>query len=81
VLHTVDELFFVRAFGRTGDETSAGGHVHKDDRMVFRVDILFHGVCGFRHVSNAPGPGDCPIPATCQAAIGWKSLIFPQIDT
>lgn len=43
MFHAVDDFFFLGRLSRAGDETSTGGHVNEDDRIVFRVDILFHG--------------------------------------
>ena len=43
VFHAVDDFLFLGGFGRAADETFAGGHVNEDDRIVFRMKILFHG--------------------------------------
>jgi len=43
VLHTVDDFLFLGSLGRTSDESLAGGHVNEDDRIVFRMKVLFHG--------------------------------------
>ena len=42
VFHTVDDFLFLGSFGRTADETFAGGHINEDDRIVFRMKVLFH---------------------------------------
>ena len=47
VLDTVDLFLLVRAPGGAGDETGARGHVHKDGRLVIRMNVLFHGGCRF----------------------------------
>ena len=43
VFHAVDDFLFLGGLGRTADETLAGGHVNEDDRIVFRMKVLFHG--------------------------------------
>lgn len=42
MFHTVDDFLFLGSLGRAADETLAGGHVNKDDRIVFRMKVLFH---------------------------------------
>ncbi len=43
VFHAIDDFFFFGSLGRTADEAFAGSHVYEDDRIVFRMQILFHG--------------------------------------
>jgi hypothetical protein len=42
VFHTVNNFLLLRSFRRTGNETFAGGHINEDDRIVFRMKVLFH---------------------------------------
>ena len=57
VFHAIDHFLFVGGFGRAADETFAGGHVNEDDRIVFRMKVLFHGNGGSCHVTDAAGKG------------------------
>ena len=43
VFHAVDDFLLFGSLGRTADKTLAGGHVNEDDRIVFRMKVLFHG--------------------------------------
>ena len=43
VFHAVDDFLFLGSLGRAADETLAGGHINEDDRIVFRMKVLFHG--------------------------------------
>jgi hypothetical protein len=43
VFHAIDDFLFLGSLGRTADEAFAGGHVYEDDRIVFRMQVLFHG--------------------------------------
>ena len=43
VLHAIDDFLFLGSLSRAADEAFAGGHVYEDDRIVFRMQVLFHG--------------------------------------
>ena len=43
MFHAVDDFLLFGSLGRTADKTLAGGHVNEDDRIVFRMKVLFHG--------------------------------------
>ena len=42
VFHTIDLFLLFGSLGRAGDETRTGGHVNEDDRIVLRMNFLFH---------------------------------------
>jgi len=42
VLHAIDNFFLFRILGRAADEALAGRHINEDDRIVFRMKVLFH---------------------------------------
>ena len=68
VLYAIDDFLLFGGFGRARNETSACGHIHKDDRIVFRMKVLFHEVDGVLHVSNAAERRDCRKKCRCQAS-------------
>lgn len=43
VFHAIDDFLFLGGLGRAADEAFAGSHVYEDDRIVFRMQVLFHG--------------------------------------
>ena len=69
VLHAVDDFLFLGGLGRAADETLAGGHVNEDDRIVFRMKVLFHERLGSSRVSDAAGRGEWTNTPRCQASI------------
>ena len=73
VFHTVDDFLFLGGLGRAADETLAGGHVNEDDRIVFRMKVLFHKNIGSSHVSDAAGRGEWKKTSFCQA--GMQKLL------
>ena len=44
VFHAVDHFLFLGGLGRTTDKTLPGGHINEDDRIVFRMKVLFHEI-------------------------------------
>ena len=42
VLHTVDDFLPFGGLGGAADEPGTRGHIHKDNRIVFRMNVLFH---------------------------------------
>ena len=42
VFHAVDHFLLFGSLGRAAYESFAGGHVNEDNRIVFRVKVLFH---------------------------------------
>ena len=44
VFHAVDHFLFFGGLGRTTDKTFPGGHINEDDRIVFRMKVLFHEI-------------------------------------
>jgi hypothetical protein len=46
VLNAVNDFLFVGGLSGAADETLASGHIYKDDRIVFRMKVLFHEIRG-----------------------------------
>ena len=46
VFHAVDHFLLFGRLGGAGDETRASGHIYEDDRVVFRMNFLFHEIWG-----------------------------------
>ncbi len=44
VFHAVDHFLFLGGLGRTTDKTLPSGHINEDDRIVFRMKVLFHEI-------------------------------------
>lgn len=57
VFNSVDYFLFVGGHRRTGDETLAGGHVNKENRIIFWVEVLFHNREKLYCVTDAEGTG------------------------
>jgi len=57
MLHTVDDFFLFRSLGRAADEALTGGHINEDDRIIFRMKVLFHENSDSPRVSDAAGRG------------------------
>jgi hypothetical protein len=55
VFHTINNLFFLGGFRRTGDVARARGHINEDDGIVFGMKILFHGKYLLPHVPTRGG--------------------------
>ena len=69
VFHAVDNFLFLGSLGRAADETLAGGHINEDDRIVFRMKVLFHENLRSNRVSDAAGRGEWLNMPSCQASI------------
>jgi hypothetical protein len=57
VFHAIDDFLFLGSLSRAADETLAGSHINEDDRIVFRMKVLFHGSRSASHVTDATGRG------------------------
>ena len=82
MLDAVDFLLLVGDLGRAADEALAGGHINEDDRIVFRMEILFHdvvsGIRAFPTRREAEGASNfSPVKTTSQRS----QKVFLQLST
>ena len=57
VLNAVDDFLFLGSLRGAGHEARSGGHVNEDNRIVFRMEILFHGIGKVPTRYQRGGPG------------------------
>ena len=76
VFHAIDDFLFLGSLGRAADETLAGGHINEDDRIVFRMKVLFHENLRSNRVSDAAGRGRWRKTPRCQASNPRDSRSF-----